>query len=79
MRGCAGLVATLERDFTVMTEWQERQFDGFINQPLLTRQSTGVTLARVHPLAACNKLMSAQTDLLLDRPRKLSTRLSEER
>ncbi|MEM1113611.1 MAG: carbon-nitrogen hydrolase family protein [Pseudomonadota bacterium] len=75
--GCAGLIATLERDFTIMTEWQERQFDGFINQPLLTAQSGQITCASTHPQAACNKLMSAQTDLLLDRPRTLSTRLVE--
>jgi hypothetical protein len=72
--GCAGLIADLEREFTLMTEWPTRSFDGYINAPLVTRQEPGqgVTAALIHPEAACNKLMSEQTDLLLDRPWRLS-------
>jgi hypothetical protein len=68
-----GMIASLERDFTLMTPWREREFDGFINQPLVTRQAdgAGITLATIHPAAAANKLMSAHTDLLEGRPYKL--------
>ena len=70
----SGLIADLESEFTLMTQWQQRSFDGYINAPLVTQQGfeAGVTYARIHPQAACNKLMSQQTDLLLDRPWKLS-------
>ena len=72
--GRAGLIADLERDFTIMTPWRERRFDGYINQPLITRQSpeVPVTSAVIHPAAAANKLMSQDTDLLADRPWRLS-------
>ncbi|MCB1702595.1 MAG: carbon-nitrogen hydrolase family protein [Halioglobus sp.] len=74
LAGRAGLIATLERDFTLMTPWLEREFDGYINAPLVTEQLPGatVTVADIHPQAACNKLMSERTDLLLDRPWRLS-------
>jgi predicted amidohydrolase len=69
-----GLIATLERDFTILTEWQERKFDGYINNPLITTQDpqSPQTIATIHPNAASNKLMSANTDLLADRPWFLS-------
>lgn len=74
LAGRAGLIADLERDFTLMTDWQQREFDGYINSPLVTEQApdAGVTVADIHPAAACNKLMSQRTDLLLDRPWRLS-------
>jgi predicted amidohydrolase len=74
LAGRAGLVASLEREFTLMTPWQDRKFDGFINAPLVTEQKPGapITAAQIHPNAACNKLMSERTDLLLDRPWQLS-------
>jgi hypothetical protein len=74
LAGRAGLIASLEREFTLMTPWHERKFDGFINAPLVTEQIPGsaITVADIHPNAACNKLMSERTDLLLDRPWHLS-------
>ncbi|WNC72164.1 carbon-nitrogen hydrolase family protein [Thalassotalea psychrophila] len=68
----SGLVANLETDFTIMTPWQHRKFDGYINHPLLTRQQSGFTQTSISPIAASNKLMSANTDLLSDRPWQLS-------
>ena len=70
----AGLIADLEREFTLMSEWRERRFDGYINAPLVTEQVPGaeITAAQIHPAAACDKLMSERTDLLLDRPWYLS-------
>jgi predicted amidohydrolase len=69
----AGLIADLEQEFTLMTEWRERKFDGYINAPLVTEQRPGdaITIAAIHPAAACDKLMSEKTDLLLDRPWRL--------
>ena len=74
LAGRAGLIASLEREFTLMTPWQCRQFDGYINAPLVTEQQAGtlVTAGQIHPDAAANKLMSERTDLLLDRPWQLS-------
>jgi predicted amidohydrolase len=79
--GRAGLIADLEREFTLMTQWQERRFDGFINAPLVTEQltDTGITAAEIHPSAARDKLMSERTDLLLDRPWRLSGDLLKSR
>ncbi len=76
----AGAILDLQRDFTLMTPWRERAFDGFINAPLVTEQRPGerVTIAHIHPRAANNKLMSAQTDLILDRPWRLSDDLLRE-
>ena len=76
----SGAILDLERDFTLMTPWLERSFDGFINAPLVTEQIAGepVTVARIHPQASNNKLMSEQTDLILDRPWRLSADLLQE-
>lgn len=73
-----GLLASLEREFTLMTEWHKRTFDGHINYPIVTPQIESVTLAALHPNAATNKLMSANTDLLVHRPWHLSEGLASE-
>lgn len=72
-----GAILDLQRDFTLMTPWRERKFDGYINAPLVTEQITGepLTTACIHPQASNNKLMSQQTDLILDRPWRLSADL----
>ncbi|GAA5525464.1 hypothetical protein Maes01_02034 [Microbulbifer aestuariivivens] len=66
-QGGGGLIATLEREFTLMQPWQERLFDGNINLPLKTSQAGEVTIAEIHPNAAANKLISANTHLLSSR------------
>ncbi|WP_285762824.1 nitrilase-related carbon-nitrogen hydrolase [Biformimicrobium ophioploci] len=63
-----GMLATLEREFTLMSPWPSRRFDGNINAPLRTPQSGETTLQVLHPRAAENKMISANTDLLRDRP-----------
>ena len=63
-----GMIASLEQEFTLMTRWQKRLFDGNINRPLVTPQQGEVTLAVLHPQAAANKLISANTHLLHSRP-----------
>ncbi len=79
LNGSGSLLADLQEDFTLMTEWQHREFDGYINQPLVTRQAEGEQLlsGNLNLPAANNKLMSAQTDLIGDRPWRLSTGLTE--
>lgn len=71
----SGLVCSLEREFTIMTPWHTREFDGHINYPITTHQCDAVTRAVIHPAAAANKLMSMNTDLLLQRPWHLSQTL----
>jgi hypothetical protein len=68
------MIADLESEFTLMTKWQQRPFDGYINAPIVTEQGIepGVVISNIHPQAARNKLMSERTDLLLDRPWQLS-------
>lgn len=80
VEGKAGMIADLDADFTLMTPWRERAFDGFINQPRITVQDIAgdITSALIHPVAANNKLMSERTDLILDRPWHLSEKLVEE-
>ncbi|MEH6549370.1 MAG: carbon-nitrogen hydrolase family protein [Pseudomonadales bacterium] len=73
-----GMVASLERDFTIMTPWQSRIFDGKINHPLVsTQKERATTVAEIHPIAASNKLMSANTDLLQQRPWRLSEDITD--
>ncbi|WP_226660863.1 carbon-nitrogen hydrolase family protein [Microbulbifer aggregans] len=62
-----GLLASLEHEFTLMEPWQQRRFDGNINKPLVTVQEGEVTIATLHPGAAMNKMISANTHLLRDR------------
>ena len=70
----AGVICSLQREFTILTEWQQREFDGTINYPIIYPQQrdAALTCATIHPNAAANKLMSANTDLLRQRPWRLS-------
>ena len=69
-----GFATALQRDFTVMTEWQERPFDGLLSQPELYRLRAGQQLLPVtlYPAAAANKEVSRNTDLVANRPWRLS-------
>ncbi|MEM1113626.1 MAG: carbon-nitrogen hydrolase family protein [Pseudomonadota bacterium] len=69
---------SLQTDFTVMTEWAERPFDGLLSQPewhrcALRQMILPVTL---HPANAANKVVSANTDLLAGRPWAVSGAIS---
>jgi predicted amidohydrolase len=69
----AGLLADLPRDFTLMTPWIERRFDGTISTPVLTPVApSGFSIAALHPDHARNKVISRGTDLLGSRPWRLS-------
>ncbi len=67
----SGLIATLQRDFTIMTEWKDREFDGLLSAPEVARNPGGTLLGAVHPLAASNKECSRNTHLLASRPWQL--------
>jgi len=76
----SGIIADLEREFTILTEWKERQWDGNINKPIITPVEAGkshdaITFAMIHPGAAFNKVMSKNTDLIQGRPWKLGDRI----
>lgn len=64
------VIITQHQDFTIFTQWETRQFDGTINQPIITRavNEAGLTIAPVHPATARMKLMSQKTDLINGRP-----------
>ncbi|WP_428821009.1 nitrilase-related carbon-nitrogen hydrolase [Microbulbifer sp. MCCC 1A16149] len=73
-----GFATALQRDFTVMTPWQERPFDGLLSQPELHRLTAGDKLLEVtlYPAAAQNKEVSRNTDLVTNRPWKLCGAIS---
>jgi predicted amidohydrolase len=65
-----GFITALQTDFTVMTEWHERAFDGLLSQPEWHRneERAAVFQAVVRPANAANKVVSRSTDLLAGRP-----------
>lgn len=69
-RHCANnLICSLQQDFTLMTQWQTRQFDGLLSAPDIVRQpDSALLIATIHPRAAANKVCSHRTDLLANRP-----------
>ena len=69
----ASLITTLWDDFTIMTPWKTRPFDGHISYPVVTRSSakTGLTVSTIHPAHAQNKFVSKSTDVVDGRPWQL--------
>lgn len=74
------LIAALPTDFTIMTPWAERAFDGVLSAPPVSRArlGPGVLRATLAPTAAANKVVSHRTDLLANRPWRLLAALLEE-
>lgn len=71
------IIATLHRDFTLMTPWSERSFDGELSSPVVRRAArSGLLLAPIHPLHADNKRLAGATDLLQARPWALADALA---
>jgi nitrilase len=66
----SGFITALQTDFTVLTEWQERPFDGLLSQPewFVCPRQPGVFVHIIRPANAANKVVSRNTDLLADRP-----------
>ncbi len=71
-------ITALQTDFTVMTEWRERPFDGLLSQPQWHRcdNQPGVYAHSIYPANAANKVVSQNTDLLADRPWQVSGAIS---
>ncbi len=65
----ASMLATLWSDFTIMTPWETRLFDGNISAPIVKRaaRSSGLTTASIHPANAANKVLSHRTHVVDDR------------
>ncbi len=76
--GPRALIATLPDDFTIMTAWRERRFDGLLSHPSVATGRVGVLRGAVHPAAAANKVVSHRTDLLAGRPWRLIDGFFEE-
>ena len=70
LRFGGGLATTLQTDFTIMTAWEDRPFDGLLSHPEAQRfpPAGGVYRCRVRPANAANKVVSRNTDLLANRP-----------
>lgn len=66
----SSLICTLERDFTLWTEWADRAFDGRISHPIVTRAAAGdaVTVATVHPARTVDRILTRRTDVVDSRP-----------
>ncbi|MEP5763634.1 MAG: nitrilase-related carbon-nitrogen hydrolase [Halieaceae bacterium] len=67
------MATSLTRDFTVLTPWKERAFDGLLSQPpvFVADSAAGATHIEIHPRCAENKVVSRGTDLLAGRPWQL--------
>jgi predicted amidohydrolase len=66
----ASAIMTLHEDFTLMTPWKTRPFDGNISTPVVTRAApqAGLTTAAIHPANAQNRFVSHRTDVVDGRP-----------
>ena len=66
----SSLITTLHNDFTLMTPWETRPFDGNISYPIVNRatDAPGLTQATVHPAHTQNKEVSKNTDVVNGRP-----------
>ncbi len=72
------LIITQHDDFQIFTNWKTRQFNGTINEPIVTRISADadLTITEIHPATARKKVMSADTDLINGRAWQLATILT---
>lgn len=67
------IICPLQVDFTIMTEWKERKFDGLLSASMHingTSEQT-ITQAVIYPQASHNKECSHRTHLINNRPWKL--------
>ncbi len=81
MPGALGtsMITTLEADFTVMTPWRNRAFDGLLSFPIVKRADIAgnVLRATVHPERAHNRVVSRRTDLVAGRPWQLAAAITQ--
>ena len=69
--------ARLHKDFTILTPWETREFDGKLTFPPMTvaKEDAAVTHAELTPAHAANKVVSVGTDLLRGRAWALASPL----
>ncbi len=62
----ASLITTLWSDYTLMTPWETRLFDGNISAPIVRRaaRTSGLFSAKIHPAHAENKVLSHRTHVV---------------
>ncbi|MCH1930374.1 hypothetical protein L9G16_09290 [Shewanella sp. A25] len=67
------VICIMQKEFTIMTPWQERKFDGLLSAGIQVSGEVGsnLTSAIIHPRSAHNKVCSQNTDLIKNRPWKL--------
>ncbi|WP_448212005.1 nitrilase-related carbon-nitrogen hydrolase [Colwellia sp. MEBiC06753] len=67
------IICPLQKEFTIMTPWQERKFDGLLSASERIQGQTVqmTTTAIVQPQAANNKVCSHRTHLINNRPWQL--------
>ena len=72
--------ARLHKDFTILTPWETREFDGKLTFPPMTvaKGDEAVTHAEITPAYAANKVVSVGTDLLSGRAWALASPLVAE-
>ena len=72
------LIADLSADYTILTPWKDRTFDGRISWPLTQEipSGPGTYFGEVHPQRAHNKILSSNTDVIASRAWHLSHQLT---
>jgi len=62
------IITHLENDFTILTQWKEREFDGRLSRPPVSIADSKLMVATINPANAAHKVVSSNTDLLSSRP-----------
>jgi len=62
------MITHLENDFTILTQWDEREFDGRLSRPPVSVADSKLLVASINPANAAHKVVSSNTDLLSSRP-----------
>lgn len=62
------IITHLENDFTILTQWDEREFDGRLSRPPVSVADSKLLVATINPANAAHKIVSRNTDLLGSRP-----------
>ena len=74
----ASMFFDLWDDYTLMTPWKERLFDGTISAPLVHKapRYTGLFTHTVHPKTTANKILSPMTHVVESRPWHLASAIT---
>ncbi|GLP96379.1 nitrilase-related carbon-nitrogen hydrolase [Paraferrimonas sedimenticola] len=73
------IICFMQHDFTLMTPWKNRKFDGLLSEGEFVRATDTQLIANVHPSASANKVASHRTHLINNRPwRQMATVVDSE-